>query len=206
MGASLEQLVGVLSSVVAAVDWKVAVPAIIAALAGLIGAWLGARGAVRAQVKKHRAEVDYARRSLAAALRGELLAYFEIVERREQVRQAELALADLKAGEPVDLPAVLGEHDEPLPSLVLANDYRAIGTLGPAMAADVAKLAGMIGSLRATLIGLARGRYGHLDQAGRIDLLERELGLWRDIEVFGKRVAKRLRAWRRVEADTLGSS
>jgi hypothetical protein len=192
LGASLEQLVGVLSSIVAAIDWKVAVPAIIAALAGLIGAWLGARGAVRAQVKKHRAEVDYARRSLAAALRGELLAYFEIVERREQVRQAELALADLKAGEPVDLPALLGEHDEPLPSLVLANDYRAIGTLGPAMAADVAKLAGMIGSLRATLIALARGRYGHLDQAGRIDLLERELGLWRDIEVFGKQVAKRL--------------
>jgi len=104
LGASLEQLVGVLSSIVAAIDWKVAVPAIIAALAGLIGAWLGARGAVRARVKKHRAEVDYARRSLAAALRGELLAYFEIVERREQLRQAELALADLKAGEPVDLP------------------------------------------------------------------------------------------------------
>jgi hypothetical protein len=86
-------------------------------------------------------------------------------------------------------------------SLVLANDFRAIGTLGPAMAADVAKLASMIGSMRATLIALARGRYRHLDNAGRIDLLERELGLWRDIEVFGSRSLSAFRAWRRVETE-----
>jgi hypothetical protein len=188
----LEQLFGVLSALGAAVDWKVATPAMIAALSGLIGAWLGARAAVRAQLSKHKAEVDYARRCLAAALRGELLAYFDIVERREQVQQAETVLARLKAGENFDLPILLSEHDEPLPSLVLANDHRAIGTLGPKMAADVAKLASMIGGIRATLTAVARGRYRHLDHGEKINLLERELDLWRDIETFGKYVAKRL--------------
>ena len=88
--------------------------------------------------------------------------------------------------------SVCSERDEPLPSLVLANDYRAIGTLGPSIAADVARLASMIGAIRTTLTAVASGRYSHLDHPGKIDLLEGELILWRDIEIFGKRVAKRL--------------
>jgi len=177
---------------VAAVDWRVATPAIIAALSGLIGAWLGARGAVRAQLKKHEAETAYARRALAAALRGELLAYFDIVERREQVKGAETTLARLQMGEDAPLPSLLSEEDEPLPSLTLANDYRSIGTLGPSIAADVAKLASMIGALRSTLISVARGKYSHLAPAGRIDVLERELALWRETKAFGEAVSRRL--------------
>jgi hypothetical protein len=192
VSASLEQLLRMLASVAEAVDWKVATPALIAALSGLIGAWLGSRGAVRAQLSKHKAEVEYARRSLAAALRGELLAYYDMIERRQQVQHAEAVLNRLKAGENVDLPVLLSERDEPLPSLVLANDYRAIGTLGPSIAADVARLASMIGAIRTTLTSVASGRYSHLDHPGKIDLLEGELILWRDIEIFGKRVAKRL--------------
>ena len=189
---NFEALASALSPIVAAVDWRIATPAIIAALSGLIGAWLGARGAVRAQLKKHEVETAYARRALAAALRGELLAYFDIVERREQVKAAETTLVRLQMGEDIPLPSFLSEDDEPLPSLTLANDYRSIGTLGPSIASDVAKLASMIGALRSTLISVARGKYSHLDSAGTIHVLERELELWRETKAFGEAVSRRL--------------
>ncbi len=40
-----------LDAINAATDWKIVVPAIITGLTGLIGAWIGASGAVRAQTQ-----------------------------------------------------------------------------------------------------------------------------------------------------------
>jgi hypothetical protein len=188
----LEQFLTVVAPILAAADWKTIVAALIGAVAALGGAFIGAWAALRAQTRKHDLETALARRSLAAALRGELLAYFAIVARRKQVEAAQEALAKLQRGEPTQLPVLLAPGDEPLPSMALATDFRAVGSLGPALAEDIAKLASMIGSLRATLISVAQGRYAHLDDAGQVALLEAELELWRDLYELGQDVARTL--------------
>jgi hypothetical protein len=188
----METLLATLAKIVDATDWRVVVPALITGLTGLCGALIGARGAERAQLRRHQAEVRIARASLAAALRAELVAYFETVDRLRQFEQAEEALNQMRAGGNIALPQLIEVEGEHLPSLVLAADFRSIGMFGPALAEDVFRLATLISSLRVTLIGIGRGHYHHLDHAAAMALLESQLELWREIRSLGETVNRRL--------------
>ena len=57
---------------------------------------------------------------------GELLAYFDLVARRQQVEAAEGCLQRMQAGGPVELPLLVAPDDTPLQSLVLRDDFRAV--------------------------------------------------------------------------------
>ena len=188
----MEPLFAVLADIRASIDWRLVAPMIVTGATGVLGAWIGARGAVRAQVRSRQVEARLARASLAAALRGELLAYFETVERLRQSEHAQDVLDRLKAGESVDLPVLLGPNDEPMSSLVLASDFRSVGTLGPSLAEDVFRLTTLIGSLRATFIDIARGHYQDLSRPERIALLDGQLQLWREVRSLGEDLSRRL--------------
>jgi hypothetical protein len=175
-----------LNAIGTATDWKIVVPVVITGLTGLVGTWIGAWGAVRA------AETAQARRSLAAALRGELLAYFDLVARRKQVETAEECLQRMRAGGPPELPSLVGAADTPLPSAVLHGDVREIGSFGPQLAEDVFRLMSMIAAVRSTLIRVARGDFQGMDRSAAVALLEGELTLWREVETLGDDVARRL--------------
>ena len=86
------------------------------------------------------------------------------------------------------LPSPPSENDEPLPPCSPCQTTMPIGTLGPSIASDVSNLASMIGALRSCSTSIARGKYSHLNEAGKMEMLERErTAVARNEKTFGKK-------------------
>lgn len=129
------------------------------------------------------------RDNLSVALSAEIATILSLSERRRYDEFFEGFLQEWKAGRSLDVsPGIHGIDEEGDP--VFDGSVTQIGLLGHGIASDVGRFYSTIKGIRQDIKAMANGDIPNVDH--RIDLVEEDLELWREMKVLGGSLVSRL--------------
>ena len=170
--------------------WLQALPAISA----LVGALIGSGSALFGQHLQRRHELTNRRQSIAVAIAAEIEAYIDIIDRREWVLLAENLFMQAKNGSLPKVEGWLSEQEqskEPFP--FFAANMVNIGSLGP-ITGPLAKFYTRVIGIRQTVVNMQSGYYDSIGPSGVAEVIRREIDLWHETAVLGRKLVRDLRS------------
>ncbi|MEE9909791.1 hypothetical protein LWV33_21610 [Brucella intermedia] len=177
------------------------VEGIITAVAGLIGAVIGAGASVWSQSKDRNARWERDVNGLRMALSAEISSYLSLIEKRGQIEYLEgIAKANEEAAMLANFPknkilpkswiSGFEKANDPFP--VFRSSLDKLGTLG-VFCNDVGKFYSQASAIRITLIAVDEGTYDTATPSDLAKIIRSELALWAETEAFGWRLARQLK-------------
>ncbi|WP_296101207.1 hypothetical protein [uncultured Agrobacterium sp.] len=167
---------------------------ILPALSGFVGVIVGSGCSLIGQHWQRRHDVTQRKQSISFAIAAEIEAYIEIVDQREWVQLAEVLIAQAIDGRIPKVENWLPEQEQakdPFP--IFASNMANIGVLGP-ITGPLAKFYTRVVGIRTTVTSLQLGVYDDLGPEGIAGVIRREVDLWLETVVLGRKLVQDLRA------------
>jgi|ERR1700730_3598108 hypothetical protein len=152
----------------------------------LLGGILGLTGSFI----PHYWERRRAKASAAALTRAYISGILEMETIRNHSALYEQNLAALRTGATTSVMKIYGSEDiiDEMQKIIMPQ----IGLLEPDIARDVVMFGNMLEGVRIDLRAMSRGEMDSLDTRTKIDILEKDLTLWREAQRKGKELINRL--------------